>query len=86
MTAPVYLYPNDSAHSKQCLLGTNVVIPLNLMIPYTNLVLHPSNSELLTSHPTTTAMIQLVKAAKVPAHTGIVPYHSHITYYCLNHQ
>ena len=29
MTAPVYLYPNDSAHSEQCLLGTiNVVIPL----------------------------------------------------------
>ena len=72
MTAPVYLYPNDSVHSEQCLLGTNVVIPLNLMVPHTSLVPHPSNSELLTSHPTTTATIQLVKAANIPAHTGIV--------------
>ena len=61
MTALVYFYANDSAHSEQYLLGTNVVIPLNLMIPHTNLVPNPNNSELITSHPATTAITQQLK-------------------------
>ena len=72
VTTPVYLYPDDSVHSEQCLLGTNVVIPLNLMVPHASLVPHPSNSESVSSSSTSTAKIQLVRAASVPAHTGIV--------------
>ena len=72
ITTPVYIYPNESVHSEQCLLGTNVVIPLNLMVPHANLVPHPSASESPHSYPATTAMIQLVKAARIPARTGIV--------------
>ena len=72
VTAPVYLYPDDSVHSEQCLLGTNVVIRLNLMVPHASLAPHPSNSESVSLSPPSTAKIQLVRAASVPAHTGIV--------------
>ena len=71
-TTLVYIYPSDSVHSEQCLLGTNVVIPLNLMVPHANLVPHPSISELPHSYPATTATIQLIKAARIPARTGIM--------------
>ena len=42
VTVPVYIYPDESVHTEQCLLGTNVVIPLNFMVPHASLVPYPS--------------------------------------------
>ena len=71
MTVPVYIYPDESVHTEQCLLGPNVVIPLNLMVPHASLVSYPSVPVLPHSQAATT-MIQLVKVARIPAHTGMV--------------
>ena len=56
ITVPMYIYPDKAAHSEPCLLGTNVVIPLNLMVPHTGLVTHPTNPVVTSSHPATIAV------------------------------
>ena len=73
VTVPLYIYPDTGIHSEPCLLGTNVTISLKVMVPHTNLSIHPANLVVPFSHPAVaTAKIQLIKTARILACLGAV--------------
>ena len=70
VVAPVHICsPNSQVES--CLLGTNVVIPLRLMVPATG-VQPKSNDTSLAQSTTVTATVHLVHLTRLPGRAGTI--------------
>ena len=70
VTVPVHICsPNSQVES--CLLGTNVVIPLHLMVPTTG-VQPKSNNSISGLNSLITATVHLVHATRLPGRSGTV--------------
>ena len=64
MTIPVYLRSDQGPVSEPCLLGTNVVIPLWLIVPGPGV--HVRSSVMSQG-----GVVRLVKAELIPSHCGV---------------
>ena len=64
VTVPVYLRSDQGPVSEPCLLGTNVVIPLGLMVPGPGV--HVRSSVMCQG-----GVVRLVKAERIPSHCGV---------------
>ena len=65
-TAPVYLKSDQGPKGEPCLLGTNVVIPLGLMVP------GPGVRPQEVGAGDTASTVRLVSAQRVPSRCGVV--------------
>ena len=75
VTAPVYLRSNQGTIGEPCLLGTNVVMPLGLMIPGPGVSTHTGPlGDVEKSYPSeiSEASVRLISSCRVPAQTSVV--------------
>jgi len=70
VVAPVHICSPDS-HVESCLLGTNVVIPLRLMVPTIGVQPKPNDS-CVAQNTHIMATVHLVHAARLPSRAGTI--------------
>ena len=75
VTAPVYLRSDLGTRGEPCLLGTNVVMPLGLMIPGPGVSTHNGlREDVGTSQPSkiSDVSVRLISSCRVPGRTSVV--------------